>query len=377
MVNLSVLSVNIRIVLLVTLLSLVTSCSEKEQDIKIGVLINSASNPGRSLEMAAQLVEHQLTADPRFKTKSISFIKKDIGTTQESALSAFYNLISQHEITALVGPTTSQLATPIAIVANAHQIPLISPSASNIEVTSGKPFIFTAVFNNDLQSTALAEFVLNEISAEKIGILYDKSNAYNKTLALGFKALIESKNKSIYAYGYVSGETNFEPYLSKMKAAGIEVLFLPNFDRDISVQTAAIAKIDWRPIIIGSDSWHPQNYSKRTVVSETYFAHQWGVAVGQKNPRAQNFIEAFSQFHSVEPTIVSALSFDALNILLDVVNDAGINQEKIRKTISSINQYQGVSGQYSYLNSNIPHKPVYLFKASQNQISLHREIRND
>ncbi len=373
----TVLSMSLRLIQIGLILIFIGSCSEKEPEIKIGVLINSASNPGRSLDKTLQLVEHQINTDPRFKRKPIRFIKRDIGSTQESALAALYNLLRDHHIAALVGPTTSQLTMPIAIVANAHQIPLISPSASNIEVTKGKPFIFTAVFNNELQSRALADFVTQDLAVSQVGVLYDKSNAYSKTLALSFKTRVESQNKLTYAYGYVGGEKNFETYLTKMKTAGIEVLFLPNFDQDISLQTATMANMNWQPIIVGSDSWHPQNYVNRPVVSQTYFTHQWGVAVGGENVEARKFIDAFTQFHNLEPTIVSALSYDALNILLNAVHSAGGDPLKIRQSIASIDQFKGVSGQYSFRNSNVPNKPVFLFAARQNEIKLYREIRND
>ncbi|MCW8879928.1 MAG: ABC transporter substrate-binding protein [Kangiellaceae bacterium] len=364
-----------------SLLLLLIACTEPVPTQKIGILYKAGYPPGESLVRAAKLVERQLKSE-RVKTKNaayrIQFVFQDVGLTQETALAALYSLVKKHQIKALVGPTSSQLAIPIAEVANNMRIPMISPTSTHPATTLNKPYIFRGAFLDEAQAIALSKFVGIEIKPNRIAALFDVTNSYSKGLVEDFKRHYEANyQKTVKLMTYLPGETSFKSHFAELEAQKVELLLLPNFTSDAELQINQLIEANWSVTLLGSDSWWPAKLKLKRLENKMYYSHHWDNIFFENNQASKTFSAEYFDLFRQQPSIVAALSFDAINLLIHAMALSNQNQENdIRSSLVSIKNYNGVTGGFSFNQSGDPEKAIYIFEIKNQKIILKSEIIN-
>ncbi|WP_196139691.1 ABC transporter substrate-binding protein [Aliikangiella sp. G2MR2-5] len=369
----------IRTLFFTFLLLLTVACTEQAKTINIGILYNHQSNAGQSLLRASQMVEREIMEEQSNffgpSRISLNLIKKDIGSTQESALVAFRELIKAERIDAIIGPTSSHQAIPIAKLADSLHLPMISPSSSHGNLTKGKKYVFRLAFTDEIQARALADFASINLNAKHIGVVYKASNSYSSEIAsLFIERVKQIAGTKLNIFKYVSSEQNFQLALEKMKNEKVDLLFSPNFDQDVRRQMLVIEQLNWSVPILGSDSWHPENIRRRNPSLEAYYSHQWGEQVAADRAKSRAFSEAYSKIYDAPPTIVAALSYDALKLVVAVIKAVGNQPEAIRTEIANLEWFSGVSGDIRFRGDGTPIRPVYIFRIANEKIELHSEV---
>ena len=82
-------------------------------------------------------------------------------------------LISRDKVVALIGAGASGNSLAAAPLAQAGQVPLISPSSTNPAVTQAGDYIFRACFIDAFQGEAMARFAAQTLMAKKAAIMLD------------------------------------------------------------------------------------------------------------------------------------------------------------------------------------------------------------
>ena len=68
------------------------------------------------------------------------------------------NLISQDKVNLVIGEVISSASLAIADLAQNAKVPMISASATNLDVTKGKDFVFRTTFTDPFQGIATAKY---------------------------------------------------------------------------------------------------------------------------------------------------------------------------------------------------------------------------
>ena len=106
----------------------------------------------------------------------------------------------------------------------------ISPSSTAVEVTKKRHWVFRACFTDDQQGKVGARYIRNVLKAQRVGIFFAAQDSYSSGLARSFRDEIKKLGAEVVVdKGYQKGETNFRTYLTELKAADPEVLFVPNY----------------------------------------------------------------------------------------------------------------------------------------------------
>ena len=87
---------------------------------------------------------------------------------------------------ALLGEVTSARSKAGGIVANRKRVPMITPSATNPEVTKVGPFVFRVCFTDDVQAVATAAFLVDK-GKKRVGMLFATDDLYSSGLAEGVR----------------------------------------------------------------------------------------------------------------------------------------------------------------------------------------------
>jgi len=283
------------------------------------------------------------------------FIEDNAGKADQSASSA-QKLITQQNVIAIIGPNASRYAIPASEIAESSKVVLISPWSTNPKTTldastnEPKKYVFRAAFIDPFQGRVVAKFALDNLKTTKAAVLYDVASDYNKGIAEYFKQTYEENGGTVVAFEtYTTGDKDFSAQLTKIKDAGPEVIFLPNYYSEVPLQIQQAHRLGIEVPFLGSDSWGSAELIKLcgAECDGYYFSTHYAPDVA--TPVATKFIETYKTTYGVVPDDVAALTYDSFGLLWQSLQIAGkVDRESLRTALASIPKYEGVTGNMQF-----------------------------
>ena len=352
-------------VLIVILSLLMSACGGAGQatTIKVGVIAELTGDipaVGASCKNASEMAVQQVNDAGGLdvggtKYKVELFIEDNAGKADQSASSA-QKLITQQNVVAIIGPNASRYAIPASEVAESSKVVLISPWSTNPKTTLNaqtnepKKYVFRAAFIDPFQGRVVAKFALDNLKAKKAAVLYDVASDYNKGIAEFFKQTYEENGGTVVAFEtYTTGDKDFSAQLTKIKDAGPEVIFLPNYYSEVPLQIQQAHRLGINVPFLGSDSWGSAELI--TLCGKDcegyYFSTHY--AADAATPVATKFIEAYKAKYGSTPDDVAALTYDSFGLLWQALQSAGkVDRQAVRDALAKIPKYEGVTGNMSF-----------------------------
>jgi branched-chain amino acid transport system substrate-binding protein len=365
------------VILLLGLSLILSACRPAApQTIKIGVnaeLTGGIPVVGESCKNAAQLAVKQINdaggLEVGGKKYQIELVIEDNEDKAESAAAAAQKLATAG-VLAMIGPNASRNAIPAAEVAESVGMPMISPWSTNpkttIDAKTGQPkkFVFRAAFIDDFQGVVAARFAMEQLKTQRPAVLYDVASEYNKGIAEVYKRTLEQNGIQVVAFEtYTTGDKDFSAQLTKIKDAGADSLFLPNYYSEVPLQVQQAHKIGFTGAILGSDSWgNLELISLCGTECEGYF-FTTHYAPDIATPKAQAFIKAYEAAYGKTPDDVAALTYDSFGLLFQAIQAAGkIDRQAVRDALTAITLYEGVTGNMQFKGTGDPIKSAVILQ---------------
>ncbi len=331
--------------------------------IKVGVVAELTGDipaVGASCKNAAEMAVQQINdaggLEVGGKKYTVElFIEDNAGKADQSA-SAAQKLITQQNVVAIVGPNASRYAIPASEIAESSKVVLISPWSTNPKTTlnantnESKRYVFRAAFIDPFQGRVVAKFALDNLKAMKAAVLYDVASEYNKGIAEFFKATYEENGGTIVAFEtYTTGDKDFSAQLTKIKDAGPEVIFLPNYYSEVPLQIQQAHRLGIDVPFLGSDSWGSTELITLCGADCEGYYFSTHYAADAATPVATQFIEAYKTKYGSTPDDVAALTFDSFGLLWQALQAAGkVDREAVRDALAKIPNFEGVTGNMSF-----------------------------
>ena len=204
------------------------SCGPKDTSVKIAVavpLTGDMGTEGQGLRRAVELAVEEANAAKRFPFKVVAAPYDDRADPKEAVNVA--NLItSDPRVIAVVGHYNSGCAISAAKVYARAPVAMISPAATNPEVTSqqdspdwnGPRMVFRVVPTDDVQGSYAALFASKKLGKRRMSLIHDKT-AYGQGLAEQFKkTYLGQGGKVVSEDGISVGDKDFKALLTKIKS---------------------------------------------------------------------------------------------------------------------------------------------------------------
>jgi branched-chain amino acid transport system substrate-binding protein len=340
-------------------LLLVTCSGDKGNTIRIGVIAELTGDMpavGESCKKAAEMAVKEINdagglevGDKKYKIDL--FVEDNAGKAEQSA-SAAQKLITQQKVLAIVGPNATRYAIPASEIAESSKVVLITPWSTNPKTTldaktdKPKSFVFRACFIDPFQGRVVAKFALENLKAKKAAVLYDVASDYNKGIAEYFKTTFEQNGGQVVAFEtYTTNDKDFSGQLTKIKKAGPDVIFLPNYYSEVPLQIQQAKRLGITVPFLGSDSWGSAELLKlcgKECVGYYFSTHY---AADAATPVAARFIQAYQARYNAVPDDVAALTYDAFQLLLQSIKLAGsLDRQAVRDALAKVPKYDGVTG---------------------------------
>ena len=276
------------------------------------------------------------------KSKQIKVLFEDDKSKPDEANQKVLQLIDRDKVIALLGEIQSAISKAGGIVANRKQVPMITPSSTNPDVTKVGEYVFRVCFVDDFQGQMGAEFCVKTLGKKKIGLLYAEDDLYSSGLATEFKKAVEKLGGEIVLEKkFTKAETNFTTYITELKSANPEIIYAPVYYNQM-VPIARQAKAEGIPgeMFVGGDGWSGADYKE---LEGAYFTDHYAPDVPWE--KSKQFVAAYKAKFKRDPSSLAAMGYDAALVLADSMKRAKEDTSKgIRDAIAETKNFAGATG---------------------------------
>jgi len=362
------------VLVLVLVLSLAACGSGSGKTIKIGVLSGTtggAAVHGVPVKQAAELAAEEINAAGGIDGKEIEIIAYDTKGDATEGVNAYNKLVNQDEVAAIIGGTYSGVTLGFKDLAIADNMPVLSPTATNTEVTLDAPNVFRACYTDDYQGAVVAQFAIDTLGTDTLGILYNKDDAYSEGLANGFEAAATEAGVTVVKEAYAAEDKDYSTQLDKLAAAGIDALFVPHYPDTVGPILAQVASKNLDFVCLGGDGWDGIQGEYAAEAEGFYFANHY--AADNEAAVVQNFIAAYEEKFGETPNALGALSYDAVYLMASAIETAGSTDADAIISALSGTTLEGVTGNISFDADGNPIKGVMIIQVVDGELTFFAE----
>ena len=286
---------------------------------------------------------------------------------------------------AIIGSNASMLSRAVAEVAEEEQIVMVTNVSTATDLTLNRPFVFRTCYSNRLLADRLAQFVWTDtrLAARRVAVLQEVSRPYSKDLGDQFTRFFGERlrqaglpDENVQTWPYISMESDFTPYLDRIRRFAPDVLFLPSGFDDATIVALHLKAMDYDLAVVGGDSWA----SDRLFLGQdsgllAFHSDHW-------NPdRARSFIDTYRQrFHCSPQGGRAALAHDAVRAVVEALHAIGgpigedalrgeglrLTRRRLRECLARV-EITGVSGPLRFDRDGNARKPCFVFQMKGGQ----------
>lgn len=280
--------------------------------------------------------------------KKVEVVAYDTRGDGTEAVNAVKRLTTQDKVVAILGPNASGQAIPISSVLEETKVADIATVATNPKVTvvDGvvKPYNFRVCFIDPYQGAVGAGFSADVLNAKKAAILYDVGDDYSQGISQYFEEFFVKKGGTIVAKeAFKTGDVDFRPQLTKIKAAEPDVLFMPFVYKEVALSSKQARELGITATFVGTDTWPSEQLitMAKEAIDGSYVVNHLDYA----DPDVQELKNKYKEKFGKEAEINAYLAWDACAMLVDAIKRANsVDTEQIKNALETTN-IKGITGQ--------------------------------
>ena len=350
--------------------SVTTACSRNhESEISVGAFL-SLSGPdatfGSDTREGLDLALDEINAAGGLKGKKVRVIYEDDKSTTFEATQKVRQLIDRDKVIAVVGEVASSRSLAGGLIANKARTPLISPSSTAVAVTKNREWVFRTCFTDVQQGQGRRALTCSTFSRRsKAAVFFTAQDTYSSGLAQSFTSEMKVLGGSIVLEkGYPKGETSFRTFLSEIKSADPDVIFVPNYYNDMVFVARQAAELGIPgSMFFGGDGWD-SNTLLEGAGKELEGAHLTNhYAPDLPWEAAQHFLAAFTSRYKRPPTSFAADGYDCARVLFDAIDRApAVTRDDVRKALLTMKDFKGATGTMNFDADRNANKPIVIIE---------------
>ena len=334
--------------------------------VKIGLnyeLSGNVATYGQAMNKGTELAikQYNESEDAKYKAEAVSMDNK---SDSGEAYSIATKLMTEDQVVMQVGPATSGDSIATYPAADENQTPVLSPAVTQNggmlkEDGSAYEYAWRVCFEDSAQASAMAVFARENLGKTKAVVYSDATSDYAKGLAEDFVSKFEALGGEVVAQeSYSSGDTDFNAALSKISEEDFDVLYVPGYysESGLIIKQARDAGIS--QTILGPDGMDSPKLAElagEENLNDVYFTTAYTTV--DASEELTSFIEAYKAEYNEEPDMFSVLAYDATNLGLQALEEAGKTGEALNEAIKNI-EFTGLTGSFTFDEEHTPLKKV-------------------
>ena len=315
--------------------------------IEIGVitpLTGDLSSLGQGVKAAAELAVSEINNAGGINGRQVSLVVEDGKCDGKEAVTAVTKLVNIDKVTAIIGGSCSSETIAAAPIAEKAKVVMISPSSSNPALTNAGDYIFRDYPSDAFQGVKAAEFAVNTLKAKKIAVL-SCIDDYCQGIGQVFSNEVASLGATILTTEkYDKSSVDLKTQLAKIKDLNPDLLYFIGYTDGTIAGLKQAKDLGLKTKILGADSWNDPTIALKAGAAAE--GTMYLIPAASKNDVFDNAIEKITG--GKEVMIGTRESYDAMNILAQVMKKVGTDGAKIKDALYQVQDYQGISGKISF-----------------------------
>jgi branched-chain amino acid transport system substrate-binding protein len=319
-----------------------------------------AATYGASHKAGAEIAMEELNAAGGVNGGQVSLeLGDDLADAKQAVLVA-QKFIDDTSIVVINGHMFSTPAIAAGAKYETAGLPMITPSATNVDITALGAYIWRICMTDAFQGEGLAKYSVSTLGKQKIAIMYDSSD-YGRGLADAFESGVTGTGGTVVGkQQYTGGDTDFKSQLTKLKGAGPDLLFLSGYYPEGSKIAQQARELGMDVQMLGSDGYASDELPKlggaavEGMLISTFFDYT------SSDPAVQKFVDAYKAANDgANPDWFAANSYDVIMLAAQAAKNAGKNDRTaINDALGTIGTYQGISGPITFDENGDVVKPL-------------------
>ena len=248
----------------------------------------------------------------------------------------------------VIGPFNSGVTIPASETYQENGILLITPAATNPQVTErGMWNVFRTCGRDDQQGAVAGDYIIKNFKDKKVAVVHDKTT-YGQGLADETrKAMGKGGMKEVLYEGVNTGEKDFSALVSKIKAAGADLVYWGGLHTEGGLIVRQMRDQGLKTLMMSGDG-----------ITSDEFAQVGGPGVEgtlmtygpdpRKLAAAKDVVEKFRK-KNFEPEAYTLYSYAAVQIIKQAAEAAkSLDPKKVAEQMKSGMKFNTVIGEISY-----------------------------
>ncbi len=341
-----------------------------QEVLKIGVLAPLSGDVqffGASTENGVQMAVDQWNQRGGVLGMRIETVYADDQCSPEGGVRAAERLIHDEQVRFLLGGICSEAAIPEAKIANEQGVLQIVTTATHPSVTlreNGEtlPFTFRACLADPFQGMVAARFAYEILGARRMAVVYQEGNVYESALVESFIShFMELGGEQVRTMIYPPESDNFMPIFETIQSEKPDLIYLPAYYPVANEFVGQARKLGISTSVMGADGWDSPGLDLISTVGSFFTTHYW---VYDPRPEVVEFRIQYGERYRSEsgdplvPDSIAALAYDAANLLLRAIDEAGAADPEAVKVVLERIEFPGLTGTIHFDDQHNPIKPL-------------------
>lgn len=297
--------------------------------------------------------------------RTVSVVQADEGGGPQTGVPAGQKLVTQDQVTAVVGVVNSATALGLRDFFHESKKPLLIANAGANDITGARKseYIWRTSFSNGQVASALGPAVAEEVEGKAYIIAPDY--AAGKEMGAAFRKSFEAAGGQVAGEKYTPFGTtqDFQPYLSAIRGSGAKAVW--SFYS--GAEAVSFVK-QYREFGLAGET---PLYGPGFLTEGGVLTAQGQAAVGVKtslhysteldNPRNKEFVAAYRKKVNKPPTVFSVQAYDAAAVLDKALTKAsGLGGADLAKALGGVGPIDSPRGQWSFDADHNAQQKFYL-----------------
>ena len=302
-----------------------------------GALTGDAANLGINIKHGAQLAVNEW--NDKNPDCQIGFEDFDSQGSPDQAPALAQQAVGDKKLVGLIGPAFSGESRAANPIFNEAGLPIITPSATGVDLSSqGWKIFHRGLANDGAQGPAEAKYIAKELGAKNVAVIDDASE-YGKGLADIVRTTLKTEGATVAASDSVDPKAqDFSSTVNKVKAAKPDAVFYGGYYAEAGRLAKQLRDAGVTATFVSGDG----TLDKGFVEAAGQAAAEGAIITCPCAPSPADYKSAYKAAWKEDPGTYSPEAFDAANMFLAAIKAGNTDRASINTWISS-NPYDGIT----------------------------------
>jgi branched-chain amino acid transport system substrate-binding protein len=270
---------------------------------------------------------------------------------------------------AIFGSISSESTHILLRVALRAEIPIVNSASTDPTIPETYiPWYFTDLQDDRVQANTLARYIYDDLKLKRVALLRVNSR-YGRFGSPKFKDASQRLGHPVaLEQRYPAGTTDFRPYLKAIQNSRVDGIVLWNDQAQTAMILKQMRELGMKQRVFGSYRTIGDDLLAQAGDAAEGFEAVFPYDAARPDPRWQKFNTDYAATFHQKPEQFASLAYDAMNVLLGSVCEAGLNKGRIMDSLAQVYEYDGVTGHMVFDTNSKNIAPLYLARVHNGTI---------